>query len=216
MSSGFYRLTVGIHTPAAEIVNVFHYRVTGILPALPGWGGADDLADTFAASNVSKYVTALPSSCMVTNLSVTAFDNAYQTITGSAYVKTVNAAGSNNWSLSSSALTATVSWVLDNQVQINGSTKPKRNRGYTSFGPMAETWVSDSGLIVQDFIDVDLEPWANSMRSLLTSVLTGTVFVPIRIHEIGSLLTFGRTYSDILGYKLPTHVSTRRSRLYRS
>lgn len=215
MAVGFYSLRYVGLCGGQDIVSTMHYRVANILPVLPGWGGSDDLADTFISNMQSHITYATPTLYTLKFVQVQAYNNALVASTSSPWVTTVNAAGQRAGLLSTSAQTITFLWVNDVQIQITGALQSKRNRGYICFGPVMETDVNETGLIDPAVVTARYEPVANHLRDTLVSIATATSFIPVTMHKRTVLGVTSRTYSDILGYRMGSYASFRRSRLRR-
>lgn len=217
--AGFAKITYVSEHFTNTVVNVFHYRSTAWLP---GQGNPfdDSLAflDAFLTKTKAAYKALLPSSLTVLRAEAVGYDDAYNIVTSSPLVRSINEAGTGGaFSTTGSFISMNLGLRCAEQVNINGIGKSKRNRGYLSIGPVGETEVDDYGHLSSGTVSV-LNNFGQLCDDGITVVAPAVTLTPVRIHEkwlsIGPLKTLVfRTYSDVAGYTLPRKASVRRSRM---
>lgn len=217
--SGFCKITYVSEHFTNYIVNVFRYRSA---EWLPGQGNPfdDSLAflDAFIAVTKAAYRAILPNSVTLLRAEAVGYDDAYNVVTSSPLVRTINEAGvAGTLSTTGSFISANIGLRCGEQVQISGIGTSKRNRGYLSIGPVGEVDVDDYGHL-STAVSFAQGTLAQTLDHSLTVVVPAVTLIPIRIHE--KWISFGgvkalvfRTYSDIKGYTLPRKASVRRSRM---
>lgn len=219
--AGFGSVTWVGEYMGAEIINKFWYRSTAWLP-LQG-NPFDDMlvfVDACRDAMIDQYLAIQPSTYTLLRLEGVGYDDAFNIVTSSPVMRTVNLPGDNvAYDTSGAYQSATLSLRCGEQVQINGLAKSKRNRGYLSIGPVGEPHIDAYGKLSATYLSW-LKFLADAVDDTLTIVSPAVSLIPIRIHEVWTkvltawVLT-GRTYSDINGYKLPDYASVRKSRMRR-
>jgi len=217
--AGFAKITLVSEHYTNLIVNVFHYRSEEWIP-LQGNPFDDSLAflDAFVAKMKTAYKTMMPASLTLLRAEAVGYADDYTVVTSSPLVRTINEAGTGgNYETSGSFVASTLGLRCGEQVQISGTGHSKRNRGYLSIGPLAETEVDAYGHIGWGANNA-LDAFAQLVDDTIVMATPAVSLIPIRIHEkwIGvkpvKILLF-RTYSDVKGYTLPRMASVRRSRM---
>lgn len=217
--SGFGKVTFVAEHFTNTIVNVLYFRSADWLP---GQGNPFDDVQAFVDAVWSahddgwKYTHNTDTTLL--RLEGVGYDDAFNIVTSSPIIKTINQAGiANNQATTGSFVSANIGLRCGEQVQINGVSKSKRNRGYLSVGPMAEADVDSYGHLSVGATD-NLETWAQVLDDSIVLLVPQVTLIPIRIHEkwigiLGNRTLLWRTYSDIKGYTLPRMASVRRSRM---
>lgn len=196
------------------IVNTFHYRSSAWLP-LQGNPFDDSLAflDAFIAHVQTAWMNCFPSDYTLLRAEAIGYDDAYNIVTSSPLVRTINDTGDLSGAATDGAAQAAIlSFRLGEQTQISGVVKSKRNRGYICLGPVPSSFIDNYSHITGQWL-TDCEDIAELLDDSLTIVAPAVTLVPVRIHTTKAFgLVTGRTYSDVLGYKLPRCATYRRSR----
>lgn len=219
--AGFGRVTFIGEFYNQSIVNVFWYRSTAWLP-LQGNPFDDVLAFVDAAATTigADLRSAHTSDYTLLRAEGVGYDDAFNIVTASPLVRTINLPGIRGTLATNGAATAcNIGLRCGEQVNISGIGKSKRNRGYVCVGPLADTWVDSYSHLVDPTFNGALEGLAQSIAAPIVIVAPAVTLTPIRIHEkwlrnpspIPDLLLW-RTYSDVLGYTLPRVAGYRRSR----
>lgn len=201
-----------------EIVNIFWYRSTQWLP-LQGNPFDDVLAfvDAVVAHIATNFLLNLPVDYTLRRAEGVGYDDAFNIVTSSPLVRTIDQAGTSGYTSSmGAAQCAIVGLRLGEQVTINGVGKSKRNRGYLALGPIGEDGVDNYSHLVLN-AQLLAEGFADDVADPLTVILPAVTLTPIRIHQkfvvvAGLHILQWRTYSDVLGWKVNNVASYRRSR----
>jgi len=214
--SGFAKIAVLGQAGDQQIVNVFYYR-SNVYNPLAGnpFEGMQDVLNVFWDNVSTSWLFAHPDAYVCQRLEGIGFNDGMQIIEGSNAVRTIQLPGTGTGSgFDSYGHTANITWVCGAQHQITGLGSSQRNRGTTSIGPVASNLLTDDNHFVGTYISADVNNAANALRLTLVDVLEWATLVPIRLHKaVTAGITTGTTYSDILGYRLPTVAGFRRSRL---
>lgn len=215
--AGFAKFAVIGQAGAQEVVNIFHYRSTVYNP-LAGvpFDAMQDAVDIFTTNLLTTWLACHNGAYVLQRVEGTGYDDAMHEIPGSSAVHTVQQIGNDPSAgeFDTFGHTANITWILGAQHQITGLGSSKRNRGTTSIGPVSSGRLSDDGHFTGDFISAKVDAAANMLRTTLLDIMEWSTIIPIRIHKAYALgVQTGLTYSDILGYKLPTVSGFRRSRL---
>ena len=221
---GFAKVAIVAEHYGQKIVNTFSYRGIGWVPGYSGnvYDEVQKLISDFWTNIQTEWLGCHNGNYRVLQVSGVGLNDAYHIVTPAPCFQTINVAGSLNTSAwletTGSSVCANLSWALGEQVQINGVGHSLRNRGYISIGPIPEIGADSYGHIAQPMIDA-IEDVAKKLDDTLIDIPNATSFVPVRIHEkwvynvwpLPNVLIL-RTYSDILGYRLPRVASWRKSR----
>jgi hypothetical protein len=98
--------------------------------------------------------------------------------------------------------------------QINGVGSTLRNRGYIALGPIGEQDVDNYGHIDAEFSLYNLEAFADALTDTIPDWLEALSLIPIRIHKTTVLhIVTGRSYTDVLGYRVSRRFGKRWSRM---
>jgi len=214
--AGFGKITVVGNAGGQNIVNVFWYRSEQWFPLLGDpFTTMQEVIDHWILVNLNTWLFCHPGAYVLQRVEGVGYNNAMVEQDGSTAVRTVQEVGTGNGGeFDSYALTANITWICGPQHQISGVGSSQRNRGTTAIGPVASEKISDSGHFVGNYISQDVDAAANTLRSQLVDFQAISNLTPVRLHTAVALgIKTGTTWSDILGYKLPTKVSVRRSRL---
>lgn len=219
--AGFFKVALIAEHYTNQIVNVLHYRSTDWL-----WNDGnpfDDVQNTLNA--VVDHIQAAWVGChnMDTRLlraEAVGYDDNYNIVTSSPLVKTINVTGNiSQLETTGSYQSANIGLRCGEQVQINGTGKSKRNRGYLSIGPITESSIDATGVLLLSTTAV-LETFAQKLDDSIVVLVPSVTLIPIRIHEKWQRLPaplpdvlLWRTYSDVKGYTLPRFGAVRRSRM---
>jgi hypothetical protein len=214
--AGFAKITTIANSGGQNIVSVFWYRSATWLPF--AGNPFDEMADALTAFSeqiMSRWRDVSENQVVMQRLEGVGYTDAMEEVPGSNNTKTIQLPGLHDGgAMDSVALTANITWRLGVQHQITGLGTSKRNRGTTSFGPIASSVVTDDGHFSGTWVSLLLDAYANVLRQNLVDLPGFATLIPIRMHKAMAFsLVTGTTYSDILGYSLPTKVSFRRSRL---
>jgi hypothetical protein len=218
--AGFGKITVVGEHFTNKVVNVFNFRSNTVewlvdnpfesmLAVVQQWWGIVE----------AEWLSLNTTDTRVLHVEGVAYDDNYAIVTPSPVVHTVNKVGT--WGVTEttgSFVASVLSYMLGPQQQINLIGQAKRNRGYTCFGPVNEASVDNYGHFSETYVS-KLNTLAQLLDDKFTNVGLASEFVPVRIHEkwlktvkpLPNILLW-RTYSDVLGYKLPRMATTRRSR----
>jgi hypothetical protein len=146
------------------------------------------------------------------------YNDAYEIVTSSPLIRTVDEVGTISTAATNGAAPcAIISWRCGEQAQISGVGKSKRNRGYWAVGPLQDASVDNYGHLNYDMHGW-LETLANAMDNNVSILMPTCTLHPIVVHEawasvLGVRVKTGRTYSDILGYRVNNVANFRRSRM---
>jgi hypothetical protein len=223
--SGFLKLAIKAEHYGQSIVNTFAYRSSD----WPWIGQGNPFADVdeflteFWAAVDTQWLAVHNANYRVLQLEAVALTDSFAIATPQPVIKTVNLPGTRNASneldTTGSSVCATLGFILGQQVQIIGTAKSPRNRGYISLGPIPELYADSYGHIVGG-LDTMIEAVAQAVVAEIVSVPLTATFTPIRFHgkRVNDLFGPGHhweylTYTDIVGYRLPRKVSWRRSRM---
>lgn len=213
--AGFGKITFVGEYYNQSIVNVLWYRSNVLNP----WGNNPfedmlNVIDAVLDAMKTEYLQVHTADYTLLRAEGVGYDNVMEPVTPSPAFRTINESGTfNSPSTVGAALSCNLSFMLGQQVQILGQGHSKRNRGYLSIGPLPEAHVDNYSHISASFLG-DLDSFAQKVDDVLVDVWQGVSFTPIRIHaKAGFLFTQNSSYSDILGYKLPSVASFRRSRI---
>lgn len=220
--AGFGKFTLVGEFFNQRIVNILRYRSSDWAPL--GGNPFDDLG-AFVDAVLAKVQTSFLA-CMSTNYTLlraegVGYDDAYEIVTPSPLIRTVNAIGTFSSGATNGAATcANIGLMCGTQTQINGTGISQRNRGYISVGPLDDASVDNySHVTPGSGFASNLNLFAQLLDDPITVLSPTVTLTPIRIHEkwqrlpapLPDVLIF-RTYSDVLGYTLPRLSSYRRSR----
>jgi len=215
--SGFGKVTfVGEYFNQA-VVNVLHYRAAGWVP---GAGNPFDDVDAFVEAVVTEVqaslLAALPADYRLNTVEGVGYDDSYAIVTGSPIIKTVNTVGSLAGATNGAPSCCIIGLRCGEQVQINGTGKSLRNRGYVAAGPLRDDDVDSYQHIIPAQY-ARMETLAGHLDNQVAIVGGLVTLIPIRIHEkfqsiLGHQVLLWRTYSDVLGYRVQRVSSYRRSR----
>lgn len=217
--AGFGKITFIAEHFSNSIVNVFHYRSTEWLP-LQG-NPFDDVQAILSAvctKLMDAWLDCHNSDTTLLRAEAVGYDDAYNIVTSSPLVQTINTAGNDaGLPTTGSFISANIGLRCGEQVNINGIGQSKRNRGYLSIGPVSEGLVDSYGHLSGSALNV-YNALAQVVDDPIVVVAPAVTLTPIRVHEkwlqVGPLRTLlFRTYSDVRGYTLPRKASVRRSRM---
>jgi len=220
--SGFGKITVvGEHFGQA-IVNVLWYRSETIswLQSNPFTSALKFVQDWYEHCG-NAYKGAHNANYTMLHVEGVAFTDSFAVATPAPVTLTVNTPGGIGAAeCSGSFVAANIDFMLGPQVQVNGTGHALRNRGYISVGPVPETYVDNYGHLIGAFAE-NLEQLAGVLDDTIIDVELAADFIPIRIHEkwgpripvVNTRPLLWRTYSDVLGYRMPRRASVRRSRI---
>jgi hypothetical protein len=211
--AGFARISSVGEYFNQEVVNVYWYRSTEWFP-----NQGNPFTDTTGFVNQvrAQYEAALlaylPTDFTMKEWSGIGYDDSLGIVTSSPVVVASNQHGGYSTATDGAAQAANLSFVLGPQHAINGVGLSKRNRGYLSIGPISSEFIdnySHLGATAQGWLD-DL---GQLCMETITVVNPAVNLIPIRVHQAYMLgVKSGRSYSDILGYRLPRVATYRRSR----
>jgi hypothetical protein len=218
--SGFINIVAKGEHYGQSIINTFWYRCADWNP-LAGNPFDDVLkvVDDFWDVVDAKWLGAHNGNYLLKELLGVGHKDDFSIVTSSPVIRTINANGAligPRMETTGSSVSANLGFRLGDQVQINLVTKSLRNRGYISIGPVSEFDVDNYGHFSDGFNDA-LNQLGQVLDDVIIDIPLGGNFIPIRIHEVYTKPPFpkvltGRTYSDVLGYRVPRVVSWRKSR----
>lgn len=212
--AGFAKITTVGNYLGSKIVNVFWYR-SELWNPLAGnpFAAMAELLDAWWGECSDQWFQATMIESVMQKLEGVGYTDTLSEVPGSFNTKTILAPGVLGGPADSSALTANISWRCGAQHQITGVGSSRRNRGSTAIGPIPSDRLSDDGHFLGDYIDTRINALATILATTILDVGALASIVPIRIHHARTLgVPSGITYSDILGYGLPSVASYRRSR----
>lgn len=219
MSGGFFKVAFVAEHYGNSIVNVLHFRSHDW-----AWNTGnpfDDVQATLEAVYAElggPWLSCHNQDTRLLRLEGVGYDDAYNIVTASPLVKTVDLPGTRNSNeTTGSFISANVGLRCGEQVQINNIGKSKRNRGYLSIGPIGEADVDAWGHLSLAVTGL-LDDFAQHLDNTITMLAPATQLVPVRVHEkwigvLGKRVLEWRTYSDVLGYTVPRSAAVRRSRM---
>lgn len=222
--AGFLKINVIAEHFAQSIVNTFCYRSVEWNP-LGGdpFGDALKVMDDFWTNVQSEWLNSFNANYRVLRMEGTVHGNTFNIVNNSPAVRTVDATGLNTASTaqetSGSSVCAILGWYLGQQTNISGIGQSPRNRGYIALGPVPEVFVDSYGHFDPDYI-TQINSLAAKLDDQLIDIPLTSTFIPVRIHQKFGPKILGlprvvlyRTYSDVIGYRLPRVASWRRSRM---
>lgn len=213
--SGFGKVTIVGEYFNQRIVNVLHYRSS---EWLPGAGNPFDdvLAFVSAVWNHVRtpYLNTKDANYTCLRVEGVGYDDAYNIVTSSPLVLTVNEPGGMIAEDSvGAALSCNIGLRCGEQHLIAGALFSQRNRGYISVGPVGEARVDNYSHVTSTYLSA-IEDLAETLDDTIMLVNPAVTLTPIRIHRRYALgVLTGLSYSDVLGYTLPRTASFRRSRM---
>lgn len=209
--AGFGRVALVGEYYGQSIVNVLWYRSESWLPLLGNpFQDMLNFTDKLLEHIQSAYLACMSNNYTFLRTEGTGYDDAFNVVTSTSVVRTVNQPGTiGAIETTGAVITAPLTFVLGPQHQINGTGQSKRNRGSVKIGPINELAVDNYGHIIGETLLDNLD----ALGALLDDTISGGLlfdwdYVPIRKHEkvqkvLGVPVLQWRTYSDIIGYRLP-------------
>lgn len=221
--AGFMKFSVVGNAGGQEIVNVLWYRSDTWLPLVGNpFSQMQEAMDAVGVYLLNTWLAGLPQEYVLQRFEGVGYSDAFDIVTASPVVRTVQQNGNiQSPGHDSFAHAANIRFVLGAQHQINGIGSSKRNRGYVAYGPVGSPFISDDGHFTGTYISNLVNAVGQKLMGSVVDAGDLATLVPVRIHEkfvenpvplLPDILVF-RTYSDVLGYVLPTKVTFRRSRL---
>ena len=221
---GFMEIAIIGEHFAQRIVNTFAYRSTEYNP-LGGdpFGDALKVCDDFWANCGTEYLTCFNANYRALRLEATVHQSNWDIVNNSPAVRTIDQPGAQSLGGSlettGSSVVGILGFYLGQQHQISGVGSSPRNRGYIALGPIPEVHVDSYGHLSNSEAAA-FDALGAKLDDVLVDVPLTASFTPIRIHQkFGPKLpllqrpVLYRTYSDVIGYRLPRVASWRRSRM---
>ena len=216
--AGFGKFTLVGEFFSQKIINVLWYRSANWLP-LEGNPFAETQAalDTVVVNLKTLWLNCFTADYTFLRGEGVGFDDALNIVTPSPVFHSVGETGTRGGTsaaTSGAVLTATIQLQCGAAHQITGVGATLRNRGYLAIGPIGEQDIDNYGHIDSAFSADNLEALADALTGELPDFLEATSLIPIRMHKTTLLhIVTGRSYSDVLGYRVSRRFGKRWSRM---
>jgi hypothetical protein len=219
--AGFYKVVLNGTYKGKDNQNTLYYRTAlDLAGGLFGFGGAAELAEEVHQEVVPAFLDCKPTEYILQTIDVIPRNGAFELLYQLPYKREVNEQGTG---ITLSNLTDGPALAINFKFNLEpvllglqAFTAPKR--GYIAVGPVASSWVDDSGKLDSTMLaDVEgiFQKLGDALSQNLESIDPPAVWFPIRVAEhygsvTGGLLGWG--YADVMGCSVDEYVTFRRSR----